>query len=104
MREGRPVRVVHVVHSFGIGGLENVIVQLINRLPPERFEHVVLALTTVSDFQHAGGKKAFGLAGFDPGAKPFSIGDKDADRAAVQALALELDALFRPGLDRLREL
>jgi sugar transferase (PEP-CTERM/EpsH1 system associated) len=40
-----------VVHSFGIGGLENVIVQLINRLPPERFEHVVLALTTVSDFQ-----------------------------------------------------
>jgi sugar transferase (PEP-CTERM/EpsH1 system associated) len=51
MREGRPVRVVHVVHSFGIGGLENVIVQLINRLPPERFEHVVLALTTVSDFQ-----------------------------------------------------
>ena len=32
MREGRPVRVVHVVHSFGIGGLENVIVQLINHL------------------------------------------------------------------------
>lgn len=51
MGEGRPVRVVHVVYSFGIGGLENVIVQLINRLPPERFEHVVLALTTVSDFQ-----------------------------------------------------
>ncbi|MBS0507775.1 MAG: TIGR03088 family PEP-CTERM/XrtA system glycosyltransferase [Proteobacteria bacterium] len=50
MGEGRPLRVVHVVHSFGVGGLENVIVQLINRLPPARFEHVVLALTTVSDF------------------------------------------------------
>ena len=50
MGEGRPVRVVHVVYSFGIGGLENVIVQLINRLPPSRFEHVVLSLTTVSDF------------------------------------------------------
>ena len=44
-------RVVHVVYSFSIGGLENVIVQLINRLPPEEFEHVVLSLTTISDFK-----------------------------------------------------
>lgn len=50
MAELGRVRVMHVVHSFGVGGLENVIVQLINRLPPTRFEHVVLALTTVSDF------------------------------------------------------
>lgn len=45
-------RVVHVVYSFSVGGLENVIVQLINRLPSERFEHVVLSLTTVSDFKN----------------------------------------------------
>lgn len=51
MAEADRVRVVHVVHSFGVGGLENVIVQLINRLPPARFEHVVLALTTVSEFR-----------------------------------------------------
>lgn len=44
-------RIVHVVYSFGIGGLENVIVQLINRLPHDRFEHVVLSLTTISDFK-----------------------------------------------------
>lgn len=44
-------RIVHVVYSFAIGGLENVIVQLINRLPADRFEHVVLSLTTVSDFK-----------------------------------------------------
>lgn len=43
-------RVVHVVYRFDMGGLENVIVQLINRLPAERFEHVVLSLTTVGDF------------------------------------------------------
>lgn len=42
-------RIVHVVYSFGIGGLENVIVQLINRLPQDRFEHVVLSLTTIGD-------------------------------------------------------
>lgn len=51
MADADRVRIVHVVHSFGIGGLENVIVQLINRLPPARFEHVVLALTTASEFR-----------------------------------------------------
>lgn len=44
-------RIVYVVYSFAVGGLENVIVQLINRLPAERFEHVVLSLTTISDFK-----------------------------------------------------
>ncbi|MGE0099211.1 MAG: TIGR03088 family PEP-CTERM/XrtA system glycosyltransferase [Hydrogenophaga sp.] len=44
-------RIVHVVYSFAVGGLENVIVQLINRLPADRFEHVVLSLTTISDFR-----------------------------------------------------
>lgn len=47
----RRTRVVHVVYSFAIGGLENVIVQLINRLPADEFEHVVLSLTTISDFK-----------------------------------------------------
>ena len=44
-------RILHVVYRFDIGGLENVIVQLINRLPPDRFEHAVMALTEVTDFR-----------------------------------------------------
>lgn len=44
-------RIVHLVYSFAVGGLENVIVQLINRLPADRFDHVVLSLTTISDFR-----------------------------------------------------
>lgn len=44
--------IVHVVYSFSIGGLENVIVQLINRLPPQRYEHTVMSLTTISDFKN----------------------------------------------------
>jgi sugar transferase (PEP-CTERM/EpsH1 system associated) len=44
-------RIVHVMYSFSVGGLENVIVQLINRLPSERFSHVVLSLTSISDFK-----------------------------------------------------
>jgi sugar transferase (PEP-CTERM/EpsH1 system associated) len=47
----RRQRIVHVVYSFSVGGLENVIVQLINRLPADQFEHVVLSLTTISDFK-----------------------------------------------------
>lgn len=47
----RRQRIVHVVYGFNVGGLENVIVQLINRLPVSRFEHVLLSLTTISDFK-----------------------------------------------------
>lgn len=38
------IKIVHVVHSFGVGGLENGVVNLINRLD-EHFEHTVLCLS-----------------------------------------------------------
>jgi PPK2 family polyphosphate:nucleotide phosphotransferase len=44
-------------------------------------------------FSGAAAGKRFDLARFDPAAKPFSGGDKAADKAAVEALALELDTL-----------
>lgn len=44
------VHLVHLVYRFGVGGLENVIVQLINRLPAERFRHTVVSLTGIDDF------------------------------------------------------
>ncbi|CAN5230483.1 hypothetical protein BH10PSE16_BH10PSE16_41400 [soil metagenome] len=37
--------------------------------------------------------RACSLADFDPGAKPFSSGDKDRDKESVDALAIELDTL-----------
>jgi sugar transferase (PEP-CTERM/EpsH1 system associated) len=40
----RPL-VMHVVYRFGVGGLENGIVNLINLLPHEEFRHSVVALT-----------------------------------------------------------
>ncbi len=48
----RKRRIVHVMYSFGIGGLENVIVQLVNRLPVDDFEHIVVSLTTISEFKN----------------------------------------------------
>ena len=50
-----------------------------------------------SDFQYDAattkGGKAFNLSKLDAAAKPFSTGDKAGDKAAVDALALELDVL-----------
>lgn len=39
--------VVHFVYRFSAGGLENVIVQLINHLPRHEFHHTVIALTEI---------------------------------------------------------
>lgn len=49
-QDPRPL-IVHVMHRFDIGGLENGIVNLVNRLAPERFRHAVIALTEVTDFR-----------------------------------------------------
>ena len=43
-----PPLIVHVVFRFGIGGLENGVVNLINRMPRRRWRHAVVALTEVS--------------------------------------------------------
>jgi sugar transferase (PEP-CTERM/EpsH1 system associated) len=52
-REGASVNtlqplIVHVVFRFGVGGLENGIVNLINHLPRERWQHAIVSLTDVS--------------------------------------------------------
>ena len=44
MNDPRPL-VIHVVYSFDVGGLENGIVNLINRMPVEHFRHMIVALT-----------------------------------------------------------
>ena len=49
----------------------------------------------LADWQPPAGKRASGfqLKSMDPGAKPWSSGDKDLDKAAVDQLAVEIDAL-----------
>jgi sugar transferase (PEP-CTERM/EpsH1 system associated) len=72
----RPL-VAHVVYRFDVGGLENGVVNLINRLPHDRWRHAVVALTDVStefcrrvergDVEyHALGKPAGHLLGLYP--------------------------------------
>ena len=47
MRTARPL-IAHIVYRFDIGGLENGVVNLINRLPESSWRHAVVALTEVS--------------------------------------------------------
>jgi sugar transferase (PEP-CTERM/EpsH1 system associated) len=46
----RPL-VAHIVFHFDVGGLENGVVNLLNRLPPHRYRHAVIALTEATRFR-----------------------------------------------------
>jgi len=46
----RPL-IVHVMHRFDVGGMENGIVNLINHMPPDAYRHAIVALTKVTDFR-----------------------------------------------------
>lgn len=45
--------IVHVVYRFSVGGLENGVVNLINRLPANDWRHAVVALTDVAGVMRA---------------------------------------------------
>ena len=48
--DSRPL-VLHVMHRFDTGGLENGVVNLINHMPEEAYRHAVMAMTEVTDFR-----------------------------------------------------
>jgi len=54
-----------------------------------------LSAPQLASWQPAAGNRAtaFSLAALDPAAKPWSSGDKEADKTRVDALAMELDGL-----------
>lgn len=43
--------IAHVVHHFRVGGMENGMINLINRMPEERFRHVVICLDDYTGFR-----------------------------------------------------
>jgi len=48
-KDDRPL-LAHVVHSLRVGGLENGLVNLINRMPSERYRHAVICLKDYDRF------------------------------------------------------
>ena len=43
--------ITHVIHHFDVGGLENGLVNLINRIPAGRYRHAVVCLDGYTDFR-----------------------------------------------------
>src|SRR5687767_12180365 len=63
------------------------------KAPPGKASVKILA-KTIAPWQPSPSKpKAFSLAALDPAAKPFSTGNKLRDKAAVEALSVEIDGL-----------
>ena len=46
----RPPLVVHIIYALSTGGLENGLVNIINRCPTDRYRHAIICLTTADDF------------------------------------------------------
>lgn len=47
-----PPLIAHIVYRLDYGGLENGLINLINRLPREHSRHCVICLTEATDFRH----------------------------------------------------
>ncbi|MBI3772199.1 MAG: TIGR03088 family PEP-CTERM/XrtA system glycosyltransferase [Gammaproteobacteria bacterium] len=43
--------IAHIIHRFDVGGLENGLVNLLNRIPPERYRHAIICMTDYSEFK-----------------------------------------------------
>ncbi len=51
MTTASPPLVLHVIHRLAMGGLENGLVNLINRMPPAKFRHAIACVEDYSDFR-----------------------------------------------------
>lgn len=49
---GGPKLVAHVIYSLDYGGLENGLVNLLNRIPTDQYHHAIVCLTDYSDFSN----------------------------------------------------
>jgi sugar transferase (PEP-CTERM/EpsH1 system associated) len=49
--DSRAPLIAHVIYRLDVGGLENGLVNLVNRLDPNEFRHAIVCLTDASDFR-----------------------------------------------------
>lgn len=50
MEQLTPPLIAHIIYSLGVGGLENGLVNLINRMPPDQYRHAIICLKNSTDF------------------------------------------------------
>ncbi len=46
----QPPLVAHIIYALGTGGLENGLINIINRAPADRYRHAIICLTGADDF------------------------------------------------------
>lgn len=46
----KPPLVAHIIYALGTGGLENGLINIINRTPPDRYRHAIICLTEAGEF------------------------------------------------------
>ena len=49
--ETTPPLIAHVIYRLQVGGLENGVVNLVNRMPVDRYRHAIVCLTEATDFR-----------------------------------------------------
>lgn len=52
VNEGQPPLILHVIHHLVIGGMENGLVTLINRIPTSEYRHAVVCIEDYSEFRN----------------------------------------------------
>ncbi|WP_293264263.1 TIGR03088 family PEP-CTERM/XrtA system glycosyltransferase [Neptunomonas sp.] len=50
MKTNKPPLIAHIIYALGTGGLENGLVNIINRMPTDKYRHVIICLTHATDF------------------------------------------------------
>jgi len=49
--KNQPPLIAHVINELAIGGMENGLVNLINRMPEDRYRHAIICLKRMTDFR-----------------------------------------------------
>ncbi|CAL1239510.1 TIGR03088 family PEP-CTERM/XrtA system glycosyltransferase [Candidatus Methylocalor cossyra] len=91
---GAPPLVAHIIYRLGVGGLENGLVNLINRMPADRYRHAVICLKEATDFRHR-------LA---PEVPVFELHRKEGQDFGVQLRLYRLLRRLRPAIVHTRNL
>ena len=50
-RTDQPPLICHIIYKLAVGGLENGLVNLINRLPQDAYQHAIICITEATDFR-----------------------------------------------------
>lgn len=48
--DSHPLLIAHVIYYMSVGGLENGLINLVNRLPTAKYRHLIIALTEYNEF------------------------------------------------------